>query len=138
MVFVHGLYPGEQFLVQQDVVGMFRQYRWHFLCQLVHLVVGFCTQQVEEHIAHPAQQIVGDAEWYGVVERGRFRILDDGVRQFVILPYAFHESRFVIFEVYPVERCRVVRRSVGRAEKRIFSFFGLVFLYDVHVDICIF
>ena len=37
--------------VQSYVVGMLCQDGLHLLCQSIHLVIGLCTQQVEEYRA---------------------------------------------------------------------------------------
>ena len=114
VVVVYRLYPLEEFLVESHVVGVFRQYRLHLLCQGVHLVVGLRTEQVEEHRGNPRQQVVVSVLIvvnvdYRVVESWFCGIVDSLFYLFVVAPDAFEECLLVVLELYLVERHRFVR-----------------------------
>ena len=122
VVQMHVAYPLKQPWVQPYVVGVLRQDGLHLLSQCVHLVVRLCRQQVEEHRAHAAQQVVVALVLLGiddgVVERRLLRVVDGLLYLLIVAADALHEGLLVVFQADTVERHRVVR-CVIRFQKRI-------------------
>ena len=115
---VHGLDALKQLAVEPHVVGMFRQYGLQLLGQCIHLVVGFCTQQIEEHGGYPRQQVVVAVVVVigmddGIVESGLVWIVDGLVHQFFVSAYAFHESLLIVFQANLVEGNTLVWSVIG-------------------------
>ena len=122
----------KEFLIETDIIGMFRQNRTHLLRQGIHLVVGLCREQVEEYGADTIQQIVvvfailpvvdGNN---GIIKGGFGRIVDNLVYLLIFTTDALEHGLLVVFHTDTIKGRRVVGRVI-RQEKRICSFFILV------------
>ena len=110
--------------VQSHVVGVLSQDGLYLLCQSIHLVVRFCTQQIEENGRNPRQQVVVALILLrinnGVVEGGLLGVVDDFLYLLVIPADALHEGLLIIFHTDTVKGHRIVR-CVVRFKKWILT-----------------
>ena len=121
VLLINSLHALKVALVEEDVVGVFREDGRHLLRQRVHLVVGLGREEVEEDLCDALQHVVGRHHGDGVVERRRLGIVGDELDEGVIHADAFKHGRLIVLEAYLVEGCRVVRRTVVLVKEWIIS-----------------
>ena len=139
VVQMYGFHAFKQAFVQSYVVGVFRQYRLHFLCQRVHLVIRLGTKQIEKYGRHARQQVIISVLVvvnvdYCIVESRFVLIVYCLFYLFVVTPYAFHKGFFKVFKPDVFEGNSVVR-GIVRFKKRILTLaFCLISIHtDVHI-----
>ena len=134
MIVMYSLDAFKQSLIETHVISMLCQRRLNLLCQCVHLIIRLSRKKIEENGRHFVKQsivfiliILFDNR---VIKCRRLRIIDDFVYMLIVTAYSFHESLFVIFELYLVERRHFMYCSIF-AEKWILSH-CIVYLYMYH------
>ena len=138
VVAVHILDALKEFLIEADVVGMLREDGTHLLGQRVHLVVRLGREQVEEHGAHPRQQVVIACPVLlvvdtddRIVEGGFLRVVDKLLYLFVVATDALEHRFLIVLQTDTVERGRIVGRTI-REEKGILSHFVFFHIFILH------
>ena len=132
---MHILDTLKQPLVKTDIIGMFRQDRAHLLCQSVHLIVGLCRKQIEEHRRHTTKQVIVALAVLlvintndRIVESRFLRTIDNILYLFIVATDTFEHGFFEVLQPDTVEGCYVVRRII-RFKKRILSLLILVHIF---------
>ena len=116
MMAMNILYTFKEFLVEADIIGMFRQDGTHLLSQSIHIIIGLCREEVEEYCADTTQQIIVVLSIFliiniddGIIE-GRFLgIVNNLVDLLIITTDALHEGLLIVFQTDTVEWRRIVR-----------------------------
>ncbi|MPM21334.1 hypothetical protein SDC9_67778 [bioreactor metagenome] len=94
----------EKLLIQHDVVAVLRQFRGHFLSQLLHRVVCIGFAQVVKNRTYACQHFATGIKFrQRVVKRSFVLIIYNGVNLEFLQTHSFFESRFVMFEFDLVE-----------------------------------
>ena len=109
---------------------MLCQYRAQLLCQLIHLVVGLCRQQIEEYARGTRQQVIVIVLLIvhrdnRIVKRRLLGVIDNLLYLLILTTDTLHEGLLEVLQADAVERRRVVRRVIW-LKKRVYPFILLI------------
>ena len=113
LVVIHVFHTLEEGGVHRDVVAVLREQWRNLAAHCLHLVAGAGTVLTVEHRSHLVEQFATAVEGCdGVLECGRFLVIDDSVNLLFVFLHTLDEGRFVMFHLYLLKRRDAVGRGV--------------------------